>query len=74
MEHFGERLRQVLKERRMSQQALANRAMISETSVYFYINKNVMPSAVYLRQICEVLNVSADYLLGLEENQNAKIH
>lgn len=74
MEHFGERLRQVLKERHMSQHTLASRAMISETSVYFYINKNVMPSAIYLRQICEVLGVSADYLLGLEENQNAKIH
>ena len=74
MEHFGERLRQALSERHMSQHTLASRAMISETSVYFYINKNVMPSAIYLRQICEVLGVSADYLLGLEENQNAKIH
>ncbi len=74
MEHFGERLRQVLNERHMSQHTLASRAMISETSVYFYINKNVMPSAIYLRQICEVLGVSADYLLGLEDRRDGTIH
>ena len=74
MEHFGERLRQALNERHMSQHTLASRAMISETSVYFYINKNVMPSAIYLRQICEVLGVSADYLLGLEDHRDGTIH
>ncbi len=30
---------------------------------------NVMP-VTYLPKICEILNVSADYILGLNENKN----
>ena len=74
MEHFGDRLRQALADKNMTRQELAYKTMISEASIYLYLNNGATPSAIYLKQICEVLNVSADYLLGLGEHKNGSIH
>lgn len=74
MERFGDRLRRALANKNMTRQELAYKTMISEASIYLYLNNCVTPSAIYLKQICEALNVSADYLLGLEEHKNGTMH
>lgn len=66
MMDFGERLREVLNDRSMTQEQLARKALISKSTVYMYINCGVLPTADNLKAVCEVLDVSADYLLGLE--------
>lgn len=64
---FGERLKKTLNDRSMTQEQLARKALISKSTVYMYINCGVLPTADNLKAVCEVLDVSADYLLGLEK-------
>lgn len=66
MTDFGERLRKTLHDRSMTQEELARKALISKSTVYMYINCGVLPTADNLKAVCEVLCVSADYLIGLE--------
>ncbi len=67
MTDFGERLRQTLREKSITQEELARKALISKSTVYMYINCDVLPTADNLKAVCEVLNVSSDYLIGLEK-------
>ena len=66
MTDFGTRLKEVLEERGMTYEDLAEKAYMSKMAVWHYINKDVLPTADNLKAICQALNVSADYLLGLE--------
>ena len=66
MTDFGDRLRETLRDKSMTQEELARKALISKSTVYMYINCGVLPTADNLKAVCEVLNVSADYLIGLE--------
>ena len=67
MTDFGDRLRETLRDKSMTQEELARKALISKSTVYMYINCGVLPTADNLKAVCEVLDVSADYLLGLEK-------
>lgn len=67
MSDFGEKLKKTLNDRSMTQEQLARKALISKSTVFMYINYGVLPTADNLKAICEVLDVSADYLLGLEK-------
>lgn len=66
MTDFGDRLRETLRDKSMTQEELARKALISKSTVYMYINCGVLPTADNLKAVCEVLNVSSDYLIGLE--------
>ena len=66
MTTFGERLKEVLHEKDMTYEDLAEQAYMSKMAVWHYINKDVLPTADNLKALCQALNVSADYLLGLE--------
>ena len=74
MEHFGERLRKAREKRGLSQldvaQALAKMEFLDKSkkaAIVKYEKGLMYPGAYKLRDICVVLNVSADYLLGLKE-------
>lgn len=69
MTGFGKRLKKILHEKGMTYSELASKCYISENTIYYYINKGVLPNYDYLKSICQVLGVSADYLMGLEEKQ-----
>ena len=64
---FGHRLKKVLTERGMMQKELATKTGITELSISRYIHGGRIVSVPILIEICKVLNVSADYLLGLSE-------
>src|SRR5262245_34607018 len=49
----------------ISQRELARRCGISEAQISKYEKGTIDPSATYLKNIAEVLNVSTDFLLGL---------
>ena len=66
MSTFGERLKAVMYERGMTYEDLAESAYMSRMAIWHYINKDVLPTADNLKAICLALNVSSDYLLGLE--------
>ena len=68
MNKFSERLRQVLKDNGMSQVMLAKKIGMSQGVVNNYCTEKREPTLDVLIAICQVLNESADYLLGINNN------
>ncbi|NLK28343.1 MAG: helix-turn-helix transcriptional regulator [Clostridiales bacterium] len=68
MSVFPPRLRMVLAERKMKQKQLAMKLGISDRTVNSYCNGKSFPSLSILAQICTILNVSADFLIGARDD------
>lgn len=66
MTGFGVRLKKALEERNMTYEDLAEDTFMSKMAIYYYVKGDVLPTADNLKAICIALNVSADYMLGLE--------
>ena len=64
---LGQRLKKVLDDRGMMQKELAAETGINEMTISRYIHGGRIISVPILIEICKVLNISADYLLGLDE-------
>ena len=64
---IGQRLKKVLNDRGMMQKELAEKIGANEMTVSRYIHGGRIFSVPILIEICKALNVSADYLLGLNE-------
>ena len=62
---FGKRLNNVLKYKSMKQRQLANICGFDESHLSKMIKGQCMPSIRALAHISDVLDVKADYLLGL---------
>lgn len=68
MSTFGERLKELRKEKRLTQKQLAQILFIDDTSISKYENGKNGPENVILNQIADYFEVSTDYLLGRDEN------
>ena len=66
-EIFTERFNQVLKEGKINQTKLAEQLGISKQCVSDFKSGRSFPSIHTLKFICLKLEVSADYLLGIED-------
>ena len=64
---FGQRLKAALNSRHMMQKELAEKIGVHEMAISRYIHGGRIVSVPILIEICKALNVSADYLLGLNE-------
>lgn len=66
--NFGERVHLIRRRRKMTQQELGAAVGVSKTTI-FRIEKGDFSDAMgqHIAQMARVLNVSADYLLGLKE-------
>jgi len=64
---FAERLRDAMAEKKISQNVLAKKIGKRRETVRDYCSGKSKPSLEALKEICEVLGVSADFLLGLVE-------
>jgi len=67
MEIFSTRLKAVLEKRGFSQRKFASVLDVDQTAVCKLCNGQRLPSVTMLLRICEFLDVSADYLLGLTD-------
>ena len=67
MNKFANRLNEALSENDISQNALAQKISMSQSVVNNYCTGKREPSLDVLISICKILNVSADYLLGLTD-------
>lgn len=65
---FHERLKRVMKDRKVTQTELAKRLDVKQSSVWQWLNTEY-PSIDRLIEICCTLKVSPAYLLGFEEEQ-----
>ena len=66
-EDFSDRLVKARWRKGLNQETLADELGINVVSISHYETGKTMPSSFLLKCICEVLNVSADWLLGLKE-------
>lgn len=67
MKIFSERLCKTLKETKMSQTELAKRVGMSQSVINNYCTGKREPTLEVLVKICNVLDESADYLLGIKK-------
>ena len=70
MEYFGDKLRALRMEKKLTQNELAARLGIVGASVSSYEKNKQYPSVEVLIQLCQTFDVSADYLLGLSDDKN----
>ena len=71
---FSVRFSELLKESGVSKRAFAAAIGVSAMSVCDWSNGNVQPTAENIYLVAEYFNVSADYLLGLEDESGAKLY
>ena len=70
---IGEAIAFARKQNNISQEELANKLNVSRQSVSLWETNQTYPTLDKLQQLCEVLKVSANFLLGKEEFKDVKI-
>lgn len=66
---FPTRLREVMKEQRITITALAKELNVSRQTVSLYYNGSMEPNIERIRKISRYLGISVDYLLGLSDTR-----
>ncbi|MDE7257150.1 MAG: helix-turn-helix domain-containing protein [Clostridia bacterium] len=64
---FGNRLKELLKERGISQETLAKNIGVSQRAVSKWINHQAEPTESSIVNCAVYFEVSADYILGLKD-------
>lgn len=67
MNKFAERLKELRVEKGLSIIQLAKETNLSKSAVSYWENCERIPNALAIITLCKYFNVSADYLLGLED-------
>lgn len=73
MEYFGNKLKAVRKNRGMTQMELAKRLNVVKGTVSAYEQGLSYPTVETLIKLCDVLDTSADYLLGISDELPIKM-
>lgn len=63
-ETFGQRLKRMRKEMKLTQKEFAKKVGVTATYISFYEREKFMPSMATLEWICQTLGVTATELLG----------
>ncbi|MBE5751370.1 MAG: helix-turn-helix transcriptional regulator [Clostridiales bacterium] len=71
---FAVRLTDLLKENNLSKRGFAEKIGVSAMSISDWTNGKVQPTAENIYIIAVYFDVTADYLLGLEDETGAKVH
>ena len=66
-EIISNKIKQLRMERNLSQQEVSNAICVSQRTVSSWENGENEPKASYIVKLAKFYDVSADYLLGLEE-------
>lgn len=67
IEEIQKRLREAIKNSGMQQKELAEKVGITQSTISKYLNYNVYPAIDTFANLCKVLDVSADEILGLKK-------
>ncbi|HAP5732896.1 TPA: helix-turn-helix transcriptional regulator [Enterococcus faecalis] len=68
---FGQILRQLRKQRKLTQKELADIIFVEQTTISGYENGKIQPTAKVIIELADYFNVSTNYLLGQpEKNKN----
>ena len=69
---IGQRIRDLRKQKRMSQTELAKSAGVSQTTVTAWETGKAEPSSSAVAKLAVIFNVTTDYLLGRPNKQETK--
>ncbi len=69
MLEFGSRIKQLRKQKELTQEQLAKRLWVSKSIISSYESGNKFPSLDILIKLAYTFNVSTDYLLGVDKRQ-----
>jgi transcriptional regulator with XRE-family HTH domain len=69
MEYFGDKLRALRLEKKWTQARLASRLNLVSATISSYEKGLKYPSVDVVVKLCDIFDVSADYLLGTSESQ-----
>lgn len=61
------RLRECIKNSGISQKVIAQEIGVSPQTVSKYMKQDIFPALDTLAKLCKLLDVSADYILGIEK-------
>ena len=70
---YGKRLRELREEKGLSQEQLGLMFSISQTTIGKYEREQIEPNIELIKAFCRYFDVTADYLIGLEDETGAKI-
>ena len=70
---LGKRIKQAMESKNMKQYELAEKTYITQTTISRYVTDERTPDAITLKAICEALDVSADWLLEIREEQQEEL-
>lgn len=73
MVEFGNRLRELRKQKKLTQKQLAALIGVKNSIISFYEVGDRIPSPEIIIKLATVLHVSADYLLGIEKNETVDV-
>ena len=71
---IAERLKEIRKEKNISQGQLAKGIGVDVSSISYWESGTYEPKATYIYKMALFLNVSADYLLGIEDETGRRIY
>lgn len=71
---FKERIIEAIKESKYTQKEIAKKLNITESNITNWKKGENLPSVEILYKLCVLLEESADYLLGLEDESGARIN
>lgn len=69
---MGDKIKELRNAKKMTQEQLANRLGLVKGSISAYEQGTKYPSLDVLVNLCQIFNVSADYLLGLSDDRRIK--
>lgn len=72
MLYFGEKLKTLREDKKLSQMEFGKRIGVSGSTVSAYEKSRKYPTLETFIKICSVLNVSSDYMLGLSDSMGLK--
>ena len=64
---FGEKLKELRIEQGLTQKQLAEQIGSAQSAIYYWESNKQEPTISALKKLCQYFNVSAGYLLGLED-------
>ena len=67
MNNFGEKIKELRKTKGLTQKTLAEQIGQAQSTIVYWEQNKQEPTISSLRKLCEIFDVSADYLLGLTD-------
>ncbi len=67
MNGFGEKIKELRQLKGWSQKTLAEKIEQAQSAIVYWERNECEPTISSLKRLCEVFDVSADYLLGLTD-------